>query len=180
MSNPRQDKRELTPYQKKLLDPRWQKKRLEIFERDEWRCQRCQDSESTLQVHHRYYKRGISPWEYPDEALVTLCDGCHIEETFRRPAEEQMLLAILCKQGFLVPHVHHLSVFLSRLTSDYQTTLMFPVLDWAIQHTDVLYGLMKQYREWVVEQRKLGRGDAIQFERDEYTEALYREYNIGQ
>lgn len=28
-------------YAKKLMDPRWQKKRLEIFKRDGWKCQNC-------------------------------------------------------------------------------------------------------------------------------------------
>ena len=32
----------------------------------------CYDTESTLNVHHRYYKDNADPWEYPLEALVTL------------------------------------------------------------------------------------------------------------
>ena len=30
-----------------------------------------------LNVHHSYYIRGKKPWEYPDDALVTLCEDCH-------------------------------------------------------------------------------------------------------
>lgn len=30
-----------------------------------------------LNVHHNYYTRGKKPWEYPDDALVTLCEDCH-------------------------------------------------------------------------------------------------------
>jgi len=30
-----------------------------------------------LNVHHNYYIRGKKPWEYPDDALVTLCEDCH-------------------------------------------------------------------------------------------------------
>ena len=37
-------------YSQKLKDPRWQKKRLQILERDEWNCQICHDNESTLVV----------------------------------------------------------------------------------------------------------------------------------
>jgi hypothetical protein len=58
-------------------DPRWQKKRLQIMERDEFMCQNCFDSESTLNVHHKYYIHGKSPWEYSNELLITLCEGCH-------------------------------------------------------------------------------------------------------
>lgn len=57
--------------------PKWQKKRLEILKRDEFKCCRCGDSEHQLQIHHLYYDKGSKVWEYPDRALVTLCDECH-------------------------------------------------------------------------------------------------------
>jgi hypothetical protein len=68
-------------YAAKLRDPRWQKKRLEIMNRDEWCCQLCFDDESTLVVHHRLYLPNKEPWEYPDELLITLCEDCHNRET---------------------------------------------------------------------------------------------------
>lgn len=30
-----------------------------------------------LHVHHKYYRKGLLAWEYPDEALITLCWDCH-------------------------------------------------------------------------------------------------------
>lgn len=39
-------------YSEKLLDPRWQKKRLEILARDNWTCQRCGAVNCELHVHH--------------------------------------------------------------------------------------------------------------------------------
>lgn len=30
-----------------------------------------------LNVHHKYYINGLKPWEYDDNALVTLCKECH-------------------------------------------------------------------------------------------------------
>ena len=30
-----------------------------------------------LNVHHNYYIVGKNPWEYPNDALVTLCESCH-------------------------------------------------------------------------------------------------------
>lgn len=30
-----------------------------------------------LNVHHQYYVQGLKPWEYPDDALITLCEDCH-------------------------------------------------------------------------------------------------------
>jgi hypothetical protein len=68
-------------YLELLRDPRWQRKRLEILERDGWECTFCGDTKTTLHVHHRYYKRGKKPWEYDDEALTTLCETCHAKVT---------------------------------------------------------------------------------------------------
>src|SRR5262245_31613135 len=97
---PRHQPRERSAYQQKLLDPRWQKKRLEVFERDEWTCQACHDKEATLHVHHRYYEQGCEPWEYPLDAFITYCAECHELETFYKPLAEQALLMALRKQGF--------------------------------------------------------------------------------
>lgn len=66
-------------YSERLKDPRWQKKRLEILNRDDWMCQKCCDETSTLHVHHKVYLKGRMPWEYEDEQLVTLCESCHDE-----------------------------------------------------------------------------------------------------
>lgn len=77
-----------TAYAKKLLDPRWQRKRLEIMQRDDFACRDCSGRNATLHVHHNYYTYGKQPWEYPDSALVTLCDGCHEKRHGRnRPSE---------------------------------------------------------------------------------------------
>lgn len=63
-------------YAELLKDPRWQRRRLEILNRDGWRCCQCEDAEKTLHVHHRYYD-GRKPWDYEPEALMTLCVDCH-------------------------------------------------------------------------------------------------------
>lgn len=64
-------------YMERLRDPRWQKNRLAILERADWRCEGCGTREVNLQIHHGYYERGLMPWEYPAEALYCLCDECH-------------------------------------------------------------------------------------------------------
>lgn len=63
-------------YSEKLKDPRWQKKRLEIFTRDNWTCQLCGDKETSLNLHHFEYSDG-EPWEIPNSKLTTLCEHCH-------------------------------------------------------------------------------------------------------
>lgn len=64
-------------YFRKLTDPRWQKKRLEIFERDGFRCRGCGSSSNTLHVHHLVYRWGIEPWLVSPDDLLSLCDRCH-------------------------------------------------------------------------------------------------------
>lgn len=64
-------------YSEKLKDPRWQRKRLEILQRDNFECQWCGDKEATLHVHHFYYKKSGNPWDVEDHALVALCESCH-------------------------------------------------------------------------------------------------------
>lgn len=67
----------LTNYQKRLLDPRWQKKRLEIMSDRGFRCEKCQNDSAALHVHHRYYVSGRQPWEYPYFCYLVLCESCH-------------------------------------------------------------------------------------------------------
>lgn len=72
-------------YYEKLKLPKWQMRRLEIMKRDDAICRRCGNGDKTLNVHHYYYKPKCDPWDYPDDALVTVCEDCHREtEDFYR------------------------------------------------------------------------------------------------
>lgn len=72
------------PYSVLYKDPRWQKKRLDILQRDKFTCTRCGDTDSTLNVHHDYYEKGRGPWDYPNYSLRTLCECCHKEVELER------------------------------------------------------------------------------------------------
>jgi 5-methylcytosine-specific restriction endonuclease McrA len=69
-------------YAELLKDPRWQRKRLEVFNRDNWACRRCGDTVSILHIHHNYYKADTDPWDYPDDAMITVCELCHRKVEF--------------------------------------------------------------------------------------------------
>lgn len=62
------------------LKPQWQKKRLEIMERDNFECVVCGDKKSTLHVHHSHYIKGKKVWEYSNCTFMTLCESCHKAE----------------------------------------------------------------------------------------------------
>ncbi len=62
-------------YTEKLKDPRWQKKRLEVLERDNFTCRACGETEKTLHVHHLAYSK--EPWDVNMDDLLTLCEYCH-------------------------------------------------------------------------------------------------------
>ena len=63
-------------YSEKLLDRRWQKRRLEELERAGWICEWCHiDDQSTLHVHHWVYAK--NPWDAPEGTLSVLCETCH-------------------------------------------------------------------------------------------------------
>ena len=63
-------------YSDKLKNPKWQKKRLEILNRDKFTCCFCGDKETELHVHHKSYKS--NPWESDNKELQTICKHCHL------------------------------------------------------------------------------------------------------
>ena len=100
----------MSKYSEKFKDPRWQRKRLFVLERDNWTCQYCGDKETTLHIHHLWYEKGKEPWEYPDECFLTLCEDCHHEEYELRRQEEQSLLTELKKLKLSAADVSNLMI----------------------------------------------------------------------
>lgn len=93
----------MTRYQKRLLDPRWQKKRLEVMQRDGFKCCLCTDDGTALHIHHMSYKG--NPWDVPNEELKTVCSHCHsvvhelkdtlVLKVFKYPMDEAGFFMIL-------------------------------------------------------------------------------------
>lgn len=78
-------------YAEKLKDPRWQKKRLEIFSRSNFSCEECGATDKTLAVHHLFYERGKPPWD-EKQILKGLCEGCH-EKRYHAERDLALVLA---------------------------------------------------------------------------------------
>jgi hypothetical protein len=75
----------MSNYSELLRDPRWQKKRLKILERDDWKCTECSRKDLELHVHHKSYEYGKDPWDYDDSVIVTMCLSCHgLEELLKK------------------------------------------------------------------------------------------------
>ena len=103
-------------YSELLKDPRWQKKRLKILERDEFQCQECCDTSRTLHVHHKYYIYQKSPWDYSDDLLITLCDNCHEEEESFRNISNDFTKVLLCN-GYSLKQLNKMLEYILKLPS---------------------------------------------------------------
>lgn len=95
-------------YAEQLKDPRWQKKRLEILDRDGFACVFCGsglNNGTTLHVDHKRY--GRTPWEVDNDALQTLCEDCHervtkIRRVIKAIVEDFDIVELLEAQGLLL------------------------------------------------------------------------------
>lgn len=94
-------------YREKLQDPRWQKKRLGILERDGFKCALCGDTETTLHVHHKHYN-GCDPWNIHEDALVTLCVTCHEYES-EALLEVMSDLQMVLRRNFNADELHEIT-----------------------------------------------------------------------
>lgn len=63
-------------YTELLKTKQWKNFREAILLRDNYSCRVC-GSIKNPNVHHIKYIRGLKPWEYPDDLVITLCRDCH-------------------------------------------------------------------------------------------------------
>ncbi|MFH2058397.1 MAG: HNH endonuclease [Pseudomonadota bacterium] len=136
----------MTTYQEKLKDPRWQKKRLEILERDGWSCQRCGDDESMLVVHHRRYFPGKEPWEYENKILITLCENCHDSERSERPDVESDLLSRL-REMFLIDGLTDITTGFINMNVLHGQEVVASMLSWIFSNDNIQRELLDRFFE---------------------------------
>lgn len=93
----------------KFRDPRWQRLRLEVMQRDGFACVACGSQDTTLNVHHGYYAKDREPWDYEEGTLWTLCEPCHKEF-------QNDLLSVRIMVGYIPPgQVQKLESFLTTM-----------------------------------------------------------------
>jgi hypothetical protein len=122
-------------YGDKLRDPKWQRVRLSVMERDGFACRDCGDDKSQLHVHHCFYEKG-DPWETGAEFLLTLCESCHEMRGFQESDAKRMLGQILAKikvrEGI---GTNDLSLFVESMAgvataTDYDRPMMTSACEW--------------------------------------------------
>lgn len=151
-------------YSEKLKDPRWQKKRLEILNRDKWTCQRCFDTESTLHVHHIKYSG--EPWEVEERYLLTLCDECHEHEHGSLEKEGKFLIEELASKGFLSNDFNSLAIDIHECKKmPIHAEVVTSVLGWVFTNPAVFQQLVDDYfifLDWRREQREKQENNVLQ------------------
>ena len=66
-------------YKEQIKHPKWQKKRLEILEENNWTCAACGNTDAQLHVHHTRYEKNKMIWDYSNYKLMAVCNECHKE-----------------------------------------------------------------------------------------------------
>lgn len=145
-------------YSEKLKDPRWQKLRLKVLERDEWACLSCGDTESTLVIHYTYYQHGKDPWEYPLNSLMTLCENCHYIEREDRPPAEKSLLLALKKQQFLAKDILEIAIGFNYVKIPHAPEVTASIIKWALESPETFKNLGILYFQHLRKERESKKG----------------------
>lgn len=139
-----------TAYSKKLLDPRWQKKRLEIMQRDNFSCTCCGDKETTLHVHHKCYKTNYEPWDIEDEHLITLCEDCHKLEEEQLKEYSSLFIQSFRESEFMADDLRELAWGVNNVTlTDTRSYLVAEAYSFAFISTNIqklLLHLVSEYK----------------------------------
>jgi glutaredoxin len=137
-----------TNYSDLLKDPRWQKKRLEILNRDEFMCVLCSNEKSTLHVHHVGYAESGKPWDVNNELLQTLCEECHKEEEEYLKETKPVLFDKLRRIGFSADMLANLpTVFIGKNRGWWKYSPSIEILKMAVTDDEIWQNLTNIYFE---------------------------------
>lgn len=145
-------------YSEKLLDPRWQRKRLEIFQRDKFQCVYCCADDKTLHVHHLEYVG--EPWEAPNESLLTVCLECHDDEHLNRKEYERVLALTLAQKKFSAGSILDIALGFSKMTPFNSPDVMACVLQYVLSSHDIMVSLHEMYFDNLSKNRKKDNDEA--------------------
>lgn len=138
------EKKTKTTYAEKLLDPKWQKKRLGILNRDSFTCQNCGDDSKTLHVHHRCYSKG-EPWEIDNRHLVTLCESCHEEETTSIKSALEHLVDAAKKSQFFASDIEDFAWGIHDCEPQHVSGVVSCAFSWALRNPEIQRQVIEMY-----------------------------------
>ncbi len=137
----------------KYQDPRWQKLRLQILDRDHWGCQSCGEEEKPLHVHHKYYVAGKPLWESPPESLITLCADCHEKEA-EKLLKAMEHLTSAARKNFLSFDIEVIASGLDTLTLRHLPEVVASAYRWALTDPDIQLKLIDMYFKYLHKKHK--------------------------
>lgn len=136
-------------YAEKLKHPKWQKRRLEILERDRFECQDCGDTETTLHIHHKIYRKNAEPWDYKDSELVTLCENCHAGESESLKKAPETLINSFKKSPFLTRNWIDIQEGVENCVIFYAPEVTACAIKWFLQDEESMYLLKEMYFDYL-------------------------------
>lgn len=128
-----------------LKDPRWQKKRLKILERDGWECNGCGNSETTLHVHHLHYHKNKDPWEYDDNYLISLCEDCHHIEYLKLKEEKDAFCDAFSSKGMMSCHFSEMATAARGMEPFHNPDVMASVISKILMNPIIIAMLCEVY-----------------------------------
>lgn len=112
----------MNTYRKRLSDPRWQRKRLEIFQRDNFTCRKCNSAEKELHVHHVAYDNKYEIWAQPDYTYATLCFECHYNEEARLKEMPERIMKVFRLAGITGKELSDIEMIFRNLSDNPEQT----------------------------------------------------------
>jgi len=132
-------------YKEQFKDPRWQKKRLEILQRDNFTCVDCLDDSTPLHVHHTYYEKGNKVWDYPNESLITLCEDCHESEEQQIKQYSELFIETLRKSKFRADDWRVLALGINNCVFMEHNEIMAHAYSFAFSNPEMQKIILKKY-----------------------------------
>lgn len=145
-------------YSEKLRDPKWQKKRLEILSRDEFSCQLCYDTSTTLHVHHRLYIKGNEPWEYDEKLLVTLCETCHEQEGLAMKEDSATLIDAFKLAGFFSGDLQNMACDIRNMKLQHASEVVASAYAYAFKSEEMQALILELFFKSLNEKRNKSEG----------------------
>jgi len=141
-------------YYEKLKHPLWQKKRLKVLENYNFKCYKCEDKETTLHIHHLYYDNKYkNPWDYPDDALIALCEDCHEVEKVNADSCIKFLIKTLKERRFLTYEIHRIAEGFYKFHKNYDGEIDADIIHFFLTNEEMYSYVANYYINGMIDEK---------------------------